>query len=223
MARWSQSQYQQVVHRGRMDGEYHSHDAKHLENHLVNSRLTLVRLRDCCERITSGHTPLRHDLSRGEVFFVTVECVSPLLIDYGLSKRVRKRHYVGELNRVALTSECIVVTIKRRIAQASPCYGLRGETVVNQDVAVLRLRNGWNPGYIAAYLISKFGQQLADRERTEQMNPYLPVSKLGNLLIPKIGIDARKIIFRSPAAPRIRTRARQAQFPQAYGLHGQVQ
>jgi len=117
-----------------------------------------------------------------------------MLIDYGFAKRVLMSHYLGELSRVALTRECVVVTIKRRIAQASPCYGLRGHTVVNQDVAVLRLRNGWNPGYIAAYLISKFGQQLADREGTEQMNPYLPVNKLGNLLIPKVGIDVQRSI-----------------------------
>lgn len=194
MAQWSQSRYKDVVGRGRMDGEYHSHSARNVENRLVKSGMTLSRLRDCCERITSGHTPLRHNLNLGDVFFVTVECVSPLLIDYGLTKRVNISHYYGELSRVALTSQCVVVTIKRRIAQASPCYDLRGETVVNQDVAVLRLRNGWNPGYIAAYLISKIGQQLADRERTEQMNPYLPVNKLGNLLIPRIEISAQQSV-----------------------------
>jgi hypothetical protein len=194
MARWSQSQYQEVLRRGRMDGEYHSHSARHIESQLLSSHLELKRLRDCCERITSGHTPLRHDLSSGDVFFVTVECVSPLLIDYGLTKRVRSNHYLGELSRVALSHDYVVVTIKRRIAQASPCYGLRGETVVNQDVAVLRLKKDWNPGYVAAYLISSFGQQLADREKTEQMNPYLPVGKLGNLLIPRIGTDIQDAV-----------------------------
>ncbi len=189
MANWSQAQYQDVIARGRMDGEYHSHDGRHVENRLIRSGITLFKLRECCERITSGHTPLRHDLTRGEVFFITVECVSPLQIDYDLTKRVRTIHYTGELNRVALTNECVLVTIKRRIAQATPCYNLKGRTVVNQDVAVLRLKNGWNPGYIAAYLISKFGQKLADRERTEQMNPYLPVNKLGNLFIPEIAIE----------------------------------
>ena len=194
MARWSQARYKDVVGRGRVDGEYHSHSARHLESRLTESSMPIYRLIDCCERITSGHTPLRHDLSCGDVFFVTVECISPLLIDYALTKRVRIDHYLGELSRVALTRKSVVVTIKRRIAQASPCYGLRGETVVNQDVAVLRLRDGWNPGFISAFLVSRFGQQLADRERTEQMNPYLPLNKLGNILVPQFNEEVQQSI-----------------------------
>jgi hypothetical protein len=186
MARWDIAQLNEVVTQHRLDGEYHSHSAKYLDKRLRAGNLEINRIRDCCHRITSGHTPLRHKLIIGDIFFVTVECVSPLLIEYSLTKRVEQHHYSGELNRVALDNNAVVVTIKRRIAQASPCYNLVGETVVNQDVAVLRLRDGWSPGYVAAYLNSCFGQALADRERTEQMNPYLPVNKLGNLLIPKL-------------------------------------
>src|SRR5688572_36802 len=98
MARWSQSNFGEVAERHRIDAEYHSHDARHIERRLVGSGLKLFRLRDCCARITSGHTPLRHDLSKGDVFFITVECVSPLLIDYNLAKRVELRQYRGELN-----------------------------------------------------------------------------------------------------------------------------
>jgi type I restriction enzyme S subunit len=194
MARWSEAKFNEIVARGRCDGEYHSHSAKSIEHWLSSSGHLLYRLRDCCIRITSGHTPLRHDLAIGNVFFVTVECVSPLLINYELTKKVETKHYAGELNRVALDEASVVVTIKRRIAQASPCYNLKGQTVVNQDVAVLRLREGWNPGFVAAYLISRYGQSLADRERTEQMNPYLPVNKLGNLLIPHLAQEAQKEI-----------------------------
>lgn len=187
MARWDTGQFNEVVSQQRFDGEYHSHTAKVLDKRLHMAQgLELHRIRECCNRITSGHTPLRHKLTKGSIFFVTVECVSPLLIDYSLTKRIEQKHYWGELNRVALDDKTVVVTIKRRIAQASPCYNIEGYTVVNQDVAVLRLRDGWNPGFVSAYLISRYGQSLADRERTEQMNPYLPVNKLGNLLIPKL-------------------------------------
>ena len=191
MARWDTARCHEVIKCRRMDGEYHSHPAKHIENSFAKSNIGLERIRNCCERITSGHTPLRHNLSRGEVFFVTVECVSPLMIDYDLTKRVRTSHYQGELRRVALAEDSVVVTIKRRIAQASPCYGLRGDTAVNQDVAVLRLEKDWNPGFVAAYLSSRIGQELADREKTEQMNPYLPVGKLGNVLIPRFALESQ--------------------------------
>jgi len=186
MARWSESQSHEVIIRGRMDGEYYSHPARQIETQLLSSPLAVYQLRQCCHRITSGHTPLRHDLTVGDVRFITVECVLPLLVNYALAKRVRFSHYSGELKRVALSYNSVVVSIKRRIANAAPCYNLVGATAVNQDIAVLNLRPGWTPGYVAAYLSSRFGQQLADREKTEQMNPYLPVGKLGNLLIPRI-------------------------------------
>lgn len=194
MAKWDHARYIDVIEHSRIDGEYHSHSGKLIEQSLLRSSLTLSRLKDCCEKITSGHTPLRHKLTCGDIFFVTVECVSPLRLNYALTKRVDTKHYSGELNRVALTEDCIVVTIKRRIALASPCYALKGKTVVNQDVAVLKLRQSWCPGYVATYLISKYGQQLADRERTEQMNPYLPVNKLGRILIPQLPVENQKRI-----------------------------
>lgn len=149
------------------------------------------KLREVCVRLTSGHTPLRHDLSVGDVLFLTVECVSPLTIRSDLAKRVLREHLVGELARVAIQEDSVLITIKRRICQATPCYGITVPAVVNQDIAVAQLREGWKPGYVAAYLVSRPGQALADRERTEQMNPYLPVGLLGNLLIPKLSANGQ--------------------------------
>jgi len=196
MAILGETRYSLLVERGRMDSEYHSHNAWSLERSLRRSGLQLFSIRNICTRITSGHTPLRHDLTRGDVDFLTVECVSPLSIHLDLAKRVEHRHYVGELARVALEPEAVVVTIKRRICQASPCYAILRPTVVNQDIAVLRLRAPWKPGYVATYLCSRLGQGLADRERTEQMNPYLPVGLLGSLLIPYLPDHAQDEIDR---------------------------
>lgn len=170
------------------------HRAWALEKAMQRGAAVPYKLREVCSRLTSGHTPLRHDLSVGDVPFLTVECVSPLTIRTDLAKRVLRHHLVGELARVALQENSVLITIKRRICQATPCYGLALPALVNQDVAVARLREGWSPGYVAAYLVSDAGQALADRERTEQMNPYLPVGLLGNLLIPRVSAEAQSAI-----------------------------
>lgn len=197
MGRWATSQFSEVLQRTRIDAEYHSHEARGLESKLLGAGLRLHPLRNVCHNITSGHTPLRHDLSKGDIYFVTVERVSPLNVDFSGDKRVTHCHYDGELRRVALKPSSVVVTIKRRIAQASPCYHLQRKAVVNQDVAVLELKTGWAPGFVAAYLNCSFAQRLADRERTEQMNPYLPVGKLGGLLVPEISADGQLEVDRT--------------------------
>jgi len=180
------STYSKVLKRSRIDAEYHSHKAWDVERTLFKSDYSIYALKDICTRLTSGHTPLRHNLEQGDVEFLTVECVSPLSISHDLSKRVELRHYAGELSRVQLSKDTVVVTIKRRIAFSSPCYDIDYPAVVNQDVAVLKLKQGWTPGFVSAYLCCSLGQLLADRERTEQMNPYLPVGLLGRLIIPHI-------------------------------------
>ena len=194
MGKWAISTFSEALLRSRFDAEYHSHEARGLDDWLIKRGVNLVPLKLICSRMTSGHTPLRHDLSKGEIPFVTVECVSPLYVDFAGGKRVEERHYDGELQRVALNKASVVVTIKRRIGQASPCYQLHGKASSNQYVAVLELKPERNPGFVSAYLNSSFGQRLADRERTEQMNPYLPVGSLGKLLIPVIDIKKQEQI-----------------------------
>jgi len=192
MAQWRTAQCSTVVERSRADAEYHAHSAWSLEKKFINARLPVVRLRQICRSLTSGHTPLRHDLTVGDVDFLTVECVSALSIHFSLAKRVMRTHYEGELSRVAVEPDSVLTTIKRRICQSTPCYTVSRPAVVNQDVAILRLKDGWYPGFVAAYLCSRMGQELADRERTEQMNPYIPIGLLGNLLVPKLSDTAQK-------------------------------
>ena len=145
-----------------------------------------VSLRDTAQRLTSGHTPLRHDVDTGDCPFITVECVDALTLNMNKAKRVWQHHVDGELRRVKLKKGDVLITIKRRIANSCPIFEQPVTTAVNQDVAVLTPKPGFLAGYLAAVMCSRIGKYQAQRQQTEQINPYISVGSLGTLLVPVV-------------------------------------
>jgi len=90
------------------------------------------------------------------------------------------------LRRAIVSDGDVVVTIKRRLLNASPTSGLAGPTAVNQDVVVLRPTAEFLPGFLAATLNSRIGKEQAFRNQTEQINPYLSVASLRNIKVPVV-------------------------------------
>lgn len=149
-------------------------------------------LREAVTKLTSGHTPRFHDVDTGDADFVTVECVSPLQMHPHLYKSVWQDAVKGELARVKLNKGDIVVTIKRRIVDAAVVGNLAKLTAVNQDVAVLVANDEYLPEFFATFLVSRLGKLQAFRNQTEQMNPYLSVGSLGELMVPVVDVDDQK-------------------------------
>jgi len=167
----------------RLDAEYAVHPKKQWLMSLA-SKNKFVRLGTILKHISSGHTPYKHDMVSGDINFITVECVDSLFLDESRLKRITEGQYSTEflVNRIIQGS--IVCTIKRRICKAYPFLSpITKPLAMNQDVAFLIPKPGISAGYIAAYLSCNIGQTFADRQKTEQMNPYLSVSNLANLPI----------------------------------------
>lgn len=76
-------------------------------------------------------------------------------------------------------------TIKRRICQAYPFLDEPDHPLAfNQDVALLQPKlEDVSSAYLATYLGCNIGQAFANREQTEQMNPYLSLDGVRNLPI----------------------------------------
>lgn len=136
--------------------------------------------------LASGGTPTRHDLRTGEVPFLTIECIEPLLIDTTRGKRVTSEHRSGPLRRARVREHDVLVTIKRRIGIAAVAGLDTAGSVVNQDVAVLRSNGTLKPEVLAACLNSRIGQSQARLIQTEQMNPYLSLTSLRRLKLPRL-------------------------------------
>jgi len=88
--------------------------------------------------IGSGHTPYGHDVSIGEVGFVTVECVDALRFHPDKLKRITQTQYDSQFLTKRVKAGSVLCTIKRRICKAYPFLEEPTQPLaLNQDVALL--------------------------------------------------------------------------------------
>lgn len=136
--------------------------------------------------LTNGHTPLHHDLSVGEVSFLTAEHVSDFRLDFGTDKRILQRHHETELARTALRDGDILVTIKGKVGNCVVVRDSPKTANINQDVALIRLREGIHPYFFSAWFNSPMGKQLVEQRSTGGINPFLGLGNLRGMSFPVI-------------------------------------
>lgn len=71
----------------------------------------IVPLKAVLSELTNGQTPLRHDLSMGEVSFLTAEHVDDFQLDLTSEKRVMLEHHNKLLQRTQLRLNDVLITI----------------------------------------------------------------------------------------------------------------
>ena len=141
-------------------------------------------LEELTTRVTSGHTPYKHNLEEGEIGFITIESVEPLNFNNSKTRKILKTQYNKEFLTNRTVKGSIICTIKRRICNAYPILSEQDEGLAfNQDIAFLMPKDPLSTAYIATYLSSKIWKDLAKKFGTEQMNPYLSVSNLKKIPI----------------------------------------
>ncbi len=175
----------QVWAAGRLDAEHFQPKYQRVLDALQTlNPQQMLPLNDMLAMITNGQTPLRHNLSIGEIPFITAEFVSDFRIDYGSNKRILRKHHEGKLQRTALREGDVLVTIKGRIGNAAVVTNLPCDVNINQDVALLRLKEGYHPYYVAAFINSQAGKALTKQICTGQINPFLGLGNLNKVLVP---------------------------------------
>ncbi len=132
--------------------------------------------------ISSGHTPYLHNVKEnGDIDFVTVECVSDLTLHFDKLKSISLKHFDNEFKKNRLTKGSVLCTIKRRICKSFPIIKGYGKVAFNQDIAFITPNEEVSAVYLSTFLCSKIGQLLANRQMTEQINPYISVENLSKL------------------------------------------
>lgn len=194
MARFSIVRFKELSSAQRWDAEFFVNDYIEYLSRIFREWPNWTTLRDVAQKLTSGHTPLHHNVDTGDAPFITVECVDELAIDLQKAKKVWTADIVGELNRVRLAPNDVLITIKRRIANSCPILDTCPMMAVNQDVAVLTPKPGFLPSFLSAVLASRVGKFQALQHSTEQMNPYLNVTTLGELRIPVVSGEFQKTV-----------------------------
>jgi type I restriction enzyme M protein len=170
---------------GRLDSEHYKPKYDQVLVKLKGLKsIKIVKLEDILLAITNGQTPLHHDLSIGEVKFLTAEHIHDFKINYGTNKRVLLHHHQNELTRTHLFRGDILLTIKGRVGNAAVVENIDELVNINQDVAILRLVPEVNPYYVAGFINSSMGKLLVEKTSTGQINPFLSLGNLKKLSIP---------------------------------------
>ncbi|MBI4663204.1 MAG: hypothetical protein HY735_30725 [Verrucomicrobia bacterium] len=134
MATWNSINAATIATERRWDAEFFVNPYNDYLTQTFSRWTDWVSLSSSSQKLTSGHTPLRHDVSEGDTPFITVECVDPLALNLEKSKRVWARHANGELSRVCVKRGDVLITIKRRIALACPILDEPGLMAVNPEL-----------------------------------------------------------------------------------------
>ena len=165
-------------------------------------------LGELTDTLTNGHTPLYHDLDTGDMPFFTAEHVYDFRLDHENARSIWKEHHETLLKRTQLRNNDVLITIKGRVGNAAVVYDLPSETNINQDVALLRLKSGIHPWYIAGFLNSPAGKALMEQIATGQINPFLGLGNLTQIKIPifdekrmnELGEKIRKTVEKAESA-----------------------
>lgn len=171
---------------GRLDAEFYQFKYQRILD-VINSTKPkhIMPLGEFLAFLTNGHTPLHHDLSKGQVSFLTAEHVFDFRVDYESEKRILQQHNDGELKRTRLKKGDCLMTIKGRIGNVAIAENFVGSFNINQDVALFRLKeNTIMPYYLMAYLNSEAGKAFTLQYCTGQINPFLGLGNIQLLPVP---------------------------------------
>ncbi len=173
----------ETVKAERYDSSYAAFPQRNYLNKILSNN-EYRPLKEILTYISSGHTPYLHDVkNEGDVNFATVECISDLSLHADKFKRITKDQYESQFRKNRFKIGYVVCTIKRRICKAFPITKDYGSIAINQDISIMCPNKDVNAVYLATYLSSKVGQLFANRQMTEQMNPYISVGNLSQLPI----------------------------------------
>ncbi len=154
-------------------------ERKYLEKILSSKKTKSIS--EISKYISSGHTPYLHNLKEGDTDFITVECISDLTLHQNKFKKISLAQFEKEFKKNHLQPGSVLCTIKRRICKAFPVTKDYGNIAFNQDVAIIIPNDEVSPVYLATYLCSNVGQLFANKQMTEQINPYISVENLSVL------------------------------------------
>jgi len=175
----------ELIRRERWDSEFYRPKYKRIIKAMLKGKITKVAsMSSALISLTNGHTPLRHDLSEGDVTFLTAEHVYDFQIDYESDKRILSLHHKGELARTALKNGDVLVTIKGKVGNCAIVHGLERPTNVNQDVALLSLQPSVEKHYFSAWLNSNLGKEMVRQFSTGAINPFLGLGNIRKLPFP---------------------------------------
>ena len=176
----------EVFAAGRFDAEHYKEKFYTAKQAIIGAKAKrFIPFSQLLLSLTNGHTPLRHDLMKGEVPFLCAEHITDFNISFESEKRILLEHHEGELARTSISNGDVLFTIKGRVGNAAIVENAPENANINQDVALLRFNDVLPVWYIAAYLNSLFGKLQSEKMSTGAINPFIGLFSLQQFEIPE--------------------------------------
>ena len=156
----------------------------------------MVEFGDVIESISSGATPLRANEDQytdSGIKFLRIQNITPIGFDFSDVKYITETVHNNLLKRSQLAENDLLMTITGRIGTSAVVTESCLPANINQHIVRIRLKQGINPNFVAAYLNSPIGLLLSNRSVTGTTRLALDYESIKKIPIPNI--SSKKQIF----------------------------
>ena len=194
MAQWSITELSSVVSFDRVDGEYYLPD--YLDNQFMLSKIETVDLPKFFIVSDGNHlTVSKYFCETGGVPYFRGQDVNDFFLKNASPARIPKRIYNSPMMRRShFLSGDVLLSIVGTIGSLSLVPDTVGEATGSCKIAILRSRGACSPYFLAAFLMSKFGQLQIKRNTRGVVQMGLILKDFSRIRIPVFSITEQNEI-----------------------------
>lgn len=163
----------------------------------LKNHVNLVEFGDMIESISGGATPLRaneEQYTDSGIKFLRIQNITPFGFDFSDVKYITEIVHDNLLKRSQLAENDLLMTITGRIGTSAVVTKSCLPANINQHIVRIRLKEGVNPNFVAAYLNSPIGLLLSNRSVTGTTRLALDYDSIKNIPIPNISSEKQKLL-----------------------------
>lgn len=177
--------------RGRIDPTYNHPMYKQIVSRLENA-VTTIPFGNIIESISGGATPLRANDEQycdSGIKFLRIQNITPLGFDFSDIKYITEIVHNNLLKRSQLQENDLLMTITGRIGTCAVVNKDCLPANINQHIVRIRLKKGYDPYFVAAFLNSDIGLLLSNRGVTGTTRIALDYESIKQIPFPDIDIN----------------------------------
>lgn len=160
----------------------------------------MVEFGDVIESISGGATPLRaneEQYTDSGIKFLRIQNITPIGFDFSDVKYITETVHDNLLKRSQLAENDLLMTITGRIGTSAVVTESCLPANINQHIVRIRLKQGVNPNFVAAYLNSPIGLLLSNRSVTGTTRLALDYESIKKIPIPILSSEKQNFLYNS--------------------------
>ena len=203
---------------GRIDPHFYRPSFIRFYNILQKSKFEIKTIREISERVTSGATPK----SKGSAYATKEEGI-PFIrsgdinedktINFDDILYIKSEIHNKLLKGSKLKKEDVLIAIVGATIGQVSIYDHEREANINQAIALVRLKEGINPEYVKAFLLSTLGQKQLNRIKRPVARANINLDEIGgiHIILPPLEPENKVVEFMGQLYQRQKQKETEAQ------------